>query len=72
MSNPKDSMKSSWRTDKSQWSFPHKVFDRIDLYHNDLHRGVPVHSKQDKLPHLPDWHMHRWVIVHAGLPLLAH
>lgn len=73
MSNPKDSMKSTWRTwDKSQWSLPHKIFERINLYHNDLDRDVPVHAKTEKLPHLPDWHLHRWIIVHAGLPLLAH
>lgn len=69
----KESMKSTWRQwDRSQWKFPHKIFERANVYHIDLDREVPVHSKQDKVPYVSDWSMNIWVIVHAGIPLLLH
>ncbi|KAJ5094689.1 hypothetical protein N7456_010550 [Penicillium angulare] len=70
--NPKDSMKSTWRRDETQWTIPHKILAKANVFHVDLDREVPVHPKTDKLPYLPDWQMHRWIIVHAGLPVVAH
>ncbi|KAJ6065322.1 hypothetical protein N7444_000975 [Penicillium canescens] len=73
MRNPKDSMKSTWRTgDKEQWKIPHKILDHANVYHVDLDREVPVHSKEEKIPYVSDWALNRWVIVHAGIPLLIH
>jgi sterol desaturase/sphingolipid hydroxylase (fatty acid hydroxylase superfamily) len=31
-----------------------------------------VHSKTDKVPYTPEWHLHRWVLVHSAVPLLLH
>ncbi|KAJ5095054.1 hypothetical protein N7532_007345 [Penicillium argentinense] len=72
MSNPKDSMKSTWRNDQEQWGIPHKILNSANVFHVDLDREVPVHPKTDKLPYLPDWQSHRWIIVHASIPLIAH
>ncbi|KAJ5720046.1 hypothetical protein N7493_006924 [Penicillium malachiteum] len=70
--NPRDSMKSTWRRDESQWSFPHRTLLTANVFHVDLDREVPVHPKTDKIPYLPDWQLHRFIIIHAALPLVAH
>ncbi|KAK5679643.1 hypothetical protein LTS12_029349, partial [Elasticomyces elasticus] len=70
--NPKDSMKSTWRRDKSQWSIPHKIFERVNVYHVDIDREVPVHDKSDKVPYVSDISMNRWVLVHACVPMMLH
>ncbi|KAJ5646305.1 hypothetical protein N7490_002677 [Penicillium lividum] len=70
--NPRDSMKSTWRQDKSQWSIPHKILEHANLYHVDLDREVPVHPKTEKLPYLSDWQTQRWILFYACLPLVAH
>lgn len=70
--NPKDSMKSTWRKDRSQWTYEHWLYEILGLHPNYLDRDTPVHSKTDKLPLLPDWQMQRWVLFHALLPLGLH
>ncbi|KAJ5086739.1 hypothetical protein NUU61_008046 [Penicillium alfredii] len=71
--NSKDSMKSTWRRwDRSQWTISHKILEHANVYHVDLDREVPVHSKQDKVPYVSDWSLHRWIIIHAAIPLLLH
>ncbi|KAJ0414374.1 hypothetical protein BJY00DRAFT_295241 [Aspergillus carlsbadensis] len=35
-------------------------------------RKIPLHSKNDPVPHLPNWHIQRWVLLHALLPLALH
>ena len=71
--NPKNSMVSTWRRwDKSQWSLSHKIFNGVNAFHVDLDRDVPVHPKTDKVPYLSDLSMHRWILVHAAVPLLSH
>lgn len=71
--NPKDSMKSTWRaTDRRQWNPAHWFFEILDLHASRLDENAPVHQKSDKVPHLSDWVMHRWVILHAAVPLILH
>jgi sterol desaturase/sphingolipid hydroxylase (fatty acid hydroxylase superfamily) len=70
--NPKDSMKSTWRRDKSQWSLSHKIFEFVDLYPTYLDKEIPVHSKDEQMPCIPDYQMQKWIIFHACIPLLAH
>ncbi|CAG8294465.1 unnamed protein product [Penicillium salamii] len=71
--NPMDNMKSTWRTwDRGQWKLPHKIFEHANVYHVELDREVPVHSKQDKVPYVSDWSLNLWVIVNAGIPLVIH
>lgn len=70
--NPKDSMKSTWRHDRSHWTFHHRLYDILDILPDSLDREVPVHSKEDKVPYVPDWQMNRWVMVHAAIPLVIH
>lgn len=70
--NPKDSMKSTWRLDRRRWTLPHYLLNFLNILPQDLNREVPVHSKSDKVPYLPDWQMQRWVMVHAAIPLLLH
>ena len=71
--NPKDSMKSTWRRmDRAQWSHFHKVYDKTGIYPTSIEKPVPVHSKDSKVPHMPGWTVHRWVLVHAFIPIAVH
>jgi sterol desaturase/sphingolipid hydroxylase (fatty acid hydroxylase superfamily) len=70
--NPRDSMKSTWRTDKSQWGFWHWLYEILNVHPTNLNQDVPVHSKTDPVPHRSSWQMHRWVLVHASIPLIIH
>ena len=31
-----------------------------------------MHSKDDKVPHMPQWHLQRWVLFYSAIPLLLH
>ncbi|RBA22455.1 hypothetical protein FPRO05_00802 [Fusarium proliferatum] len=68
--NPKDSMKSTWRrTDKNNWTWSHWFFEILGIHHVALDKDVPVHQKRDKVPYTPEWQLHRWVLVHALVPM---
>lgn len=67
----KDSMNSTWRTwDRKQWHGGHWFFEILNIHHLDLDKGYPVHQKTDKVPYTKEWQFHRYVIVHAVVPLL--
>ncbi|KFY07134.1 hypothetical protein V492_07415 [Pseudogymnoascus sp. VKM F-4246] len=69
--NPKDSMKSTWRfADRNQWGFHHWVYEVLGIHPTTISQEVPIHSKADPVPYVPEWHMHRWIIYHAAIPLV--
>lgn len=71
--NPKDSMKSTWRSwDRSLWNSNHWLIEALNVHHWDLDKAIPVHEKTDKVPHAKEWQYHRFVIIHAAIPLLLH
>ncbi|KAL4909925.1 hypothetical protein BDW74DRAFT_45829 [Aspergillus multicolor] len=71
--NPKDSMKSTWRDgNRDDWNFYHHLIDFLNVYHVDHGRTVPVHPKDDKVPYVPEWSLHRFVLIYSALPLLIH
>ncbi|KAF1985146.1 fatty acid hydroxylase superfamily protein [Aulographum hederae CBS 113979] len=72
--NPKDSMKSTWRDDpdRKEWGIWHWLLYSLAMYHDNPGQEVPVYQKTDPVHHLPDLSMHRWVLVHAAIPLLIH
>ncbi|KAG5925713.1 hypothetical protein E4U42_004023 [Claviceps africana] len=71
--NAHDSMKSTRRrTDRSEWTIYRRLLDWLDIHHVELDKPVPVHSKQDAVPYLPGWQMHRWIMLHAIWPLVIH
>jgi len=71
--NPKDSMKSTWRSsDRSQWNRHHWMYEILSINPTDMNREVPKHAKTDKMAYLPHWEGHKWIILHAGWPLLVH
>ncbi|KAJ5562917.1 hypothetical protein N7535_002636 [Penicillium sp. DV-2018c] len=71
--NPKDSMKSTWRTQaRTEWGPFHWLFEVLNIHPEVLNKEVPVHTKEEAVPHMPDWSMHRWVITHAVIPLIIH
>ncbi|PGH02754.1 hypothetical protein GX51_04488 [Blastomyces parvus] len=71
--NPKDSMKSTWRTaSRDTWTHDHWAIELLNAHPIDLNKPVPVHQKTDKLPYLPQWSMHRYVLFWAALPMAAH
>ncbi|KAL4887754.1 hypothetical protein BDV59DRAFT_166114 [Aspergillus ambiguus] len=71
--NPKDSMKSTWRSlDRGEWSIFHWSYELLGIHPVSLDKEVPVHAKQDKVPYMPEWQTHRWVLTHAVIPLVIH
>ncbi|KAK7452278.1 hypothetical protein CaCOL14_004806 [Colletotrichum acutatum] len=69
----KDPMKSTWRrSDKRSWKIGHWIIERLGLYHDELDRTAPVHSKAESVPYVPHWQFHRWILLHATIPLLFH
>lgn len=71
--NPKDSMKSTWRGgNRAEWTIFNWFYELLGIHPVALDRDVPAHEKQDKLPYVPDWSMHRWVLYHAFIPLVLH
>ena len=71
--NPKDSMKSTWRrADRAEWTIFHWFYEITNIHHVALDKDVPVHDKQEKVPYMPEWHLHRWVLTHSFIPLAIH
>ena len=68
--NPKDSMNSTWRADRSVWNLAHWQYELLALHSSNLGQEVPVHNKTDKIPFLPNWQHQRWVLFHAFIPLV--
>ncbi|RMZ86784.1 hypothetical protein DV736_g5990, partial [Chaetothyriales sp. CBS 134916] len=68
--NPKDSMKSTWRTNRAIWWLPHYVIDFLGVYPNDLDKEVPVFNKSTKVPVSDEWSVHLWILAHAIWPIL--
>ncbi|KAF2164255.1 hypothetical protein M409DRAFT_68110 [Zasmidium cellare ATCC 36951] len=66
---PRDSMKSTWRNDKSQWGFAHKFLITLDAFHQYPDQEVPVHAKTDPLPALSQWSTHRYILLRALWPI---
>ncbi|RAL13119.1 sterol desaturase family protein [Aspergillus homomorphus CBS 101889] len=72
-SDPKDSMKSTWRQlDRDQWSIAHWFVEILGVHHVSLDQDVPIHSKEDKMPYIGALSQHRWILWHSILPLLVH
>lgn len=67
--NPKDSMRSTWRQDRSGWRYPHYVLDFLGLYPTDLDKAVPVFEKSEKIPYLTERSCHLWILAHALWPM---
>ena len=71
--NPNDSMKSTWRrVDRNEWTPFHWFYEILGIHPTSLNKPIPVHSKDDKVPHMTDFHLHRWVLVHSFIPLAIH
>lgn len=70
---PKDDMKSTWRSwDPSKWNRHMKMIDMLGVNPTDLDKAIPTHSKTEKMPYLPHWENHKWVLAHACWPLVLH
>lgn len=71
--NPKDSMKSTWRQgDRANWTPYHWVIELFQAHPIDLDKPIPKHSKEDKVPYLPQLPQHIWVLFHASIALIIH
>lgn len=68
----KDSMKSTWRKDPSNWSIAHKLLNRVDVFSSYDDREIPVFSVDHSVPYLPDWKAQCWVLFHAFAVLGIH
>ncbi|WPH03978.1 Hypothetical protein R9X50_00686100 [Acrodontium crateriforme] len=65
----KDSMKSTWRTDKSQWRTAHHILNWFNAWETELDVPVPVHAKTDKVPYLTEGSVHAYILSHALWPM---
>jgi sterol desaturase/sphingolipid hydroxylase (fatty acid hydroxylase superfamily) len=70
--NPRDSLKSTWVTDRSQWTLNHRVIHFFNAYPLPPGTQPPVHAKTDPVPYFVEWRSHVWVLLHASMPLLLH
>lgn len=70
--NPADSMVSTWRRDRSQWTFWHWMIELLGLHLNSLDKDPPVFSKKDKIPAMREWTLHLWIVSHALIPIILH
>ncbi|KAH6682277.1 hypothetical protein F5X68DRAFT_223470 [Plectosphaerella plurivora] len=68
----RDSLKSTWPTDKSQWTLNHRIIHLFNAYPLPPGTQPPVFAKTDPVPYLIEWRNHVWVLFHASTPLLVH
>ncbi|KAI9923571.1 hypothetical protein MW887_008580 [Aspergillus wentii] len=66
-------MKSTWRhQSRDQWSVYHWLLEILNAHPITLDQEVPVHTKDEKVPYMPQWSLNLWVIFYSSLPLLFH
>ena len=66
-------MRSTWRrADREQWTTHHWLIELLNAHPVDLDKPIPVHAKNDKIPYLPQWSQHLWVLFYAFIPLALH
>jgi len=65
-------LRSTWRTDKSQWGLPHWMFEIFDVHPSINGKPLPKFHKQDPVVRMTVWSAHWWIIVHAAWPLALH
>ena len=69
--NSKDSIKSTWRRqNRSEWTIYHWFYELLGIHPTHLDKHIPVHQKTDKVPHMHERSLHRWVLLHAFVPIL--
>lgn len=68
--NPKDSMVSTWRRkSRSEWTAGHWFFEVMGAHPTVLDKPIPVSHPTDALRYVPEWQFHRWILLHAALPV---
>jgi len=68
--NPKDNMKSTWRTaDKSTWGPFHWIFELLSMHPTDIGKPIKVNQKNDKVPYISQFDSHKWVLFYALWPM---
>jgi sterol desaturase/sphingolipid hydroxylase (fatty acid hydroxylase superfamily) len=71
--NPKDSIKSTWRQgDRKDWTIHHWLIEILNAHPVSLDKEIPIHPKTDKVPHVGQANQHIWVLLHAFVPLAIH
>lgn len=68
--NLKDSLKSTWRNDKSQWGIEHWILEILNMHPTDPRKPIPRHAKTEKMPVVDPWSANLFVIVHAAWPMV--
>ncbi|KAF2757397.1 hypothetical protein EJ05DRAFT_388565 [Pseudovirgaria hyperparasitica] len=66
--DPRDSMTSTWRKDRKQWTIFHYLIDWLQLYGSNMDQDVPVFKKTDKMAWIPHIEQHKWIVLHALWP----
>lgn len=67
------SMTSTWTlADRSTWNGYQRLIDRIQAYPIFPDKPVPKHPKTEKIPYMPGWSQHLFIVFYAAVPLLLH
>ena len=67
------SMASTWTSaPKSTWNIYQRFIDGVNVHPVLPDKPVPVFSKTDKMPYMPQWTQHLFILVFAAIPLLVH
>ncbi|OAA43050.1 Fatty acid hydroxylase [Cordyceps fumosorosea ARSEF 2679] len=66
-------MVSDWpKADPSTWNRAQRVIDHLKLYPIYPDQPPPQFAPTDKIPFMPAWSQHRYILVFAAVPLLLH
>lgn len=66
-------MKSTWRRgNRDEWTIFHRLYEVLGIHPTEADKIVPPHSKEDSVPYLSHWQLHRWLLFHALIPLAIH
>jgi len=69
--NPKDNMKSTWRTaDKSTWGPFHWIFELLSMHPTDIGKPIKINQKNDPVPYISQFDSHKWVLAYALWPMV--
>lgn len=67
------SMVADWpKADPKTWNRAQRLVDHLRLYPIYPDEPPPKFAKTDKIPFMPAWSQHRYILVYAAVPLLLH
>ncbi|KAJ3478668.1 hypothetical protein NLG97_g8513 [Lecanicillium saksenae] len=67
------SMVSDWpAADPKTWNRAQRLINHLNIYPIYPDKPPPKFAKTDKIPFMPAWSQHRFILLYAALPLFVH